>query len=201
MSNYPIFLNLAHFNCLVVGGGKVAARKVAHLIEAGAKPSIITIELSDELKSYVQQYQLSVQQKSVELTDIDGFQLIIAATNDKALNDAIAQQAIDLKLLVNNVTNAALCTFQMPAVVRRQGIELAIGTGGELPYVSHRLKKHIEELFTCEKMEALNKIASIRKEILTKAQGNSNCRKELLDAELAPLVDEFIQKLFSQIQN
>ena len=196
MSNYPIFLNIAHYNCLVVGGGKVATRNVAHLIEAGTQPSIIATELTDELKSYVQQYQLSVQQKSVELADMHGFQLIIAATNDKALNDAIAQQAIDLKLLVNNVTNAALCTFQMPAVVRRQGIELAIGTGGELPYLSHRLKQYFEAQFTPEKLALLSEMSTKRKDVLAQCGAEGACKKELLDKELAPLVDEFISNLF-----
>jgi precorrin-2 dehydrogenase / sirohydrochlorin ferrochelatase len=197
MSNYPVFLNIAHFNCLVVGGGKVAARKVLNLVEAGAKPLIITQELSAELELIVQEHQLNVQLRGYEVADMQGFQLVIAATNNKALNDAIAQQAIDLNVLVNNISNATMCNFQVPAVVRRQGIELAIGTGGELPYLSHQLKKYFEEQLTTEKLEMIDQIIKIRKDVLALNKDNNTCKKQLLDAELLPLVDEFIKKTFS----
>lgn len=197
MSNYPIFLNIEHFNCLVVGGGKVAARKVANLVEAGAKPTIITAELSPELDNLTQEHQLNVLLRSYEVTDMHGHQLVIAATNDKALNDEIAQQALDLNVLVNNVSNALLCNFQMPAVVRRQGIELAIGTGGELPYLSHRLKMYFEEQFTAKKLSKLSEISSRRKELIEQGTTDDLCKKDLFDKELAPLVDAFIADLFS----
>jgi siroheme synthase-like protein len=197
MENYPIYLNIQHFKCLVVGGGKVACRKVNNLVEIGAKPLIISRNMCDELTELVLLHGLEILARAYEPEDMHGFQLIIAATNDKVLNDEIAQQAIDLKLLVNNVTNAALCTFQMPAVIRREGLEIAIGTGGELPYLSHRLKKYLEEHFTADKFEGLLEIYAKRKEVIAKTQGEITCRKEAFDAELAPLVDEFIQKLFS----
>ncbi len=197
MSNYPVFLNIAHFNCLVIGGGKVAARKVANLVEAGAKPTIVTPELSPELDNLMQEHQLKVLLRSYEATDIQGYQLVIAATNDKALNDEIAQQAIDLNVLVNNASNALLCNFQMPAVVRRQGIELAIGTGGELPYLSHRLKMYFEDKLTIEKLNILSEISNRRKELIAQSTTDKLCKKELFDKELAPLVDAFIADLFS----
>jgi siroheme synthase-like protein len=196
MENYPIFLNIQHFKCLVVGGGKVACRKVKNLVDAGAKPVIISIELYDELSQLVHLHALEVHTRPYVPTDMHGFQLIIAATSNQDLNDEIAQQAIDLKLLVNNISNATLCTFQMPAVVKRKGLELAIGTGGDVPLVSHRLKQYFEEKLSDDKMDALAYIAARRKELLASTQAESGCRKDLLDAELMPLVDEFIQKLF-----
>ena len=196
MENYPIYLNIQHFKCLVVGGGRVAYRKVLYLVEVGAKPVIVSPHMTDELTELVNVNRLEVYARPYEPSDMQNFQLIIAATNNKVLNDEIAQQAINLKLLVNNITNSTQCTFQMPAVIRREGLEIAIGTGGGLPYVSYRLKKHLDEKFTEDKFEVLAEIYAKRKEVLANNQGDSACRKKALDAELAPLVDEFIQKLF-----
>ncbi len=189
---YPIFLQLKNFRCLVVGGGPVALRKVKGLLRAGALPQIIAPELTAELSSLVDDNKLLWLKRKFEANDTVGFQLVIAATNHKNTNALIRQEAIAAGLLVNDVTDPEESNFHVPALVNRSPLMLAIGTSGEVPYLSHKLKALLDAKLRSDLGEDIERIKQCRDSLIERAGDNIELKKQLIISELNPLVEDFI---------
>lgn len=145
---YPIMLNLAGKSCMVVGGGRVAARKVKSLLDAGALVTLISPELVPSLTSLAEQNQI-VWQPSVFSTDlletIQPF-LVFAATDSIEVNQRVATEARKRGLLVNVVDGSVDSDFSNMSVVRRSPITIGISTNGASPALAAYLKQRIEAL-------------------------------------------------------
>lgn len=189
---YPIFLQLKNFRCLVVGGGHVALRKVKGLLKAGALPQIIAPELTAELYSLVDDNKLLWQKRKFEANDTVGFQLVIAATNHKATNALIRQEAIAAGLLVNDVTDPEESNFHVPALVNRSPLMLAIGTSGEVPYLSHKLKALLDAKLRSDLGDDIERIKQCRDSLIERAGDNIELKEQLIISELNPLVEDFL---------
>ena len=112
VSSYPITLvDLAKTPCVVVGGGGVAARKVAALREAGARPVVISPALCESLRRQVEEGEIDAIQRHYQVGDLAGVRLVIAATNDPATNEAVWREAQDAGCLVNVVDDPTRCNF------------------------------------------------------------------------------------------
>lgn len=192
MNSYPIFLQLKNFRCLVVGGGAVALRKVKGLLNAGALPQIIAPEVNAELLSIIDDNKLVWIKRKFERDDTHGFQLIIAATNDKETNAAIRLEASAAHLLVNDVTDPEGSNFHVPALVSRPPLMLAIGTSGEVPYLSHKLKTFFEDALHPELGDGIESLKQCRTSIIERAGNDMKLKEQLISSELNPLVDEFL---------
>src|SRR5581483_10545429 len=116
---YPIFLNLKNNPCLVAGGGNVAHRKVKSLLQAGAKVTVVSPELSPLFKSIRNQPHFRWKKKLFALADVQGQWLAVAATNNKAVNAKVAQACAARRVPVNVVDRPDLCDFHVPAVFRQ----------------------------------------------------------------------------------
>ena len=148
MNSYPIALvNLDGARCVVVGGGRIAARKVAALREAGARPVVISPMLCESLRPLAQKGEIEVIERAYRSGDLKGTRLVIAATNDPATNKAVWREAKSLGCLVNVVDDPAHCNFYVPAVVRRGELTISISTGGNSPALARRLREALEERF------------------------------------------------------
>jgi precorrin-2 dehydrogenase/sirohydrochlorin ferrochelatase len=192
MNSYPIFLQLKNFRCLVVGGGAVALRKVKGLLNAGALPQIIAPEVNAELLSIIDDNKLVWIKRKFEQNDTQGFQLIIAATNDKETNAAIRLEASVAHLLVNDVSDPEDSNFHVPALVSRPPLMFAIGTSGEVPYLSHKLKEFFEGALHPELGDDIEKLKQCRTSIIERARNDMKLKEQLISSELNPLVDEFL---------
>ena len=204
MNSYPIFLQLKNFRCLVVGGGAVALRKVKGLLNAGALPQIIAPEVNAELLSIIEQNKLVWIERKFETNDTKGFQLIIAATNDKETNAAIRLEAITAHLLVNDVTDPDGSNFHVPALVSRPPLTLAFGTSGEVPYLSRKLKEFFEDTLHPELGDGIERLKQCRISIIERAGNDTKLKEQLISSELNPLVEDFLRNMAigkDQIQN
>ena len=103
MTNFPIFLKLENRPCLVVGGGRVAARKIKQLLKANATVTVIAPKISSLLNKFVEEKKITFLEKSYERTDIAFMELVIAATNDREVNNKIAEHAKSKKIMINVV--------------------------------------------------------------------------------------------------
>jgi precorrin-2 dehydrogenase/sirohydrochlorin ferrochelatase len=195
MNSYPVFLQLKDFRCLVVGGGTVALRKVKGLLNAGALPQIIAPEMNAELLLIIEDNKLVWIKRKFETNDTQGFQLIIAATNDKDTNAAIRLEASIAHLLVNDVADPEESNFHVPALVSRPPLMLAIGTSGEVPYLSHKLKAFFEDAFHTELGSDIEKLKQCRISIIERAGNDTNLKEQLISRELNPLVDDFLRNV------
>ena len=117
MDLLPIFLDMQGRPCLVVGGGATAARKVSNLLRAGAAVTLVSPELCDALARKVESGALQHEARCFAPEDIAGQRLVIAATDDRAVNRQIAQLANEAGIPVNVVDDPDACTFVLPSIV------------------------------------------------------------------------------------
>lgn len=144
MDFLPIFVNLKGRHCTVVGGGEVAARKVALLLQAGAKVTVIAPELGVTLTRSKQHNEISHKEESFGQSQIQQSVLIVAATNDRTVNERVAEQAGKLNVPVNVVDTPDLCTFVMPSIIDRSPVMVAVSTGGSSPVLGRLLRQKLE---------------------------------------------------------
>lgn len=147
MDYLPIYVNLKQRRCLVVGGGEVAARKVALLLQAGAQVVVVAPELGPTLQGWQREGRIEWSQRTVVAEDVaDGYTLVYAATNDEATNRLVSEQARQRNIPVNVVDNPALCSFIMPAIVDRSPVIVAVSTGGASPVLARVIRARLESM-------------------------------------------------------
>lgn len=139
MTYYPIFLDLSEKRCLVVGGGKVAVRKVIALLRADAKVTVVAIACCSRLR-WLKRWVTLHERPFTENDIVHGYMLVIGATNNPEVNRAISRRTSELTIPCNIVDQTNLCSFIVPAQVRRGPITVAVATGGVSPRLSRYLK-------------------------------------------------------------
>ncbi len=146
MDFFPIFLNIKARPCLVVGGGEVAARKTLQLLRAGAMVHVVAPELCQRLQEHAARHDILWRNGRFEAADVTGCVLVVAATDDSAVNQAVHAAALQQNIPVNVVDNPALCSFIMPAVVDRSPVLIAVSSGGAAPVLTRLLRARLETL-------------------------------------------------------
>jgi siroheme synthase-like protein len=136
---YPVQLELAGRSCLVVGGGNVALRKARGLLDAGARVTVIAPEIADELAVLA----ATVERRSYAPGDIAGHRLVIAATDDAAVNHQVFLDGEALGIWVNSADDPANCSFTLPAVARQGPITVTVATGGHSPAFAAWLRDQV----------------------------------------------------------
>jgi len=140
----PIFLNIRQQDCLVVGGGQVAARKVTLLEKAGAMISVVSPELCDELSDMAAADKITHIKREFRVDDVTTQRVIIAATNQRSVNELVSHTAQDRGIPVNVVDNPDLCSFIMPSIIDRSPVQIAVSTGGASPVLARLLRGRLE---------------------------------------------------------
>jgi len=140
-------LKLGGKRCLVVGGGAVACRKVESLVECEARVEVIAYELVETLKSMINRGLVSYQPGGYHSSLLSGTTLVVAATNDPAVNHQVAEDCRSRGILVNVVDDPAYCDFYVPSVVQRGDLSISISTNGKSPLLARRLRERLEREF------------------------------------------------------
>ncbi len=143
-----MFLPLIHrsdrLKALVVGAGNVARRKVADLVDAGVETEIIARQCSnDDLREFINRENIPFHERDYREGDVQGFDLVIVATNDKELNALISKEARKRGVPVNVVDQPDFCSVYFSAVVRRDPLILSVSTGGAAPFFARDIKKEL----------------------------------------------------------
>ena len=146
MDFLPIFMDIRTRPCVVVGGGEVAARKVALLLQAGGTVTVVAPELCPTLARQRDAHEIRHREQRFQAGDLDDAVLAIAATNDREVNEAISAAARERRLPVNVVDNPDLCSFIMPSIVDRSPVIVAVSTGGASPVLARLIRARLETL-------------------------------------------------------
>ena len=144
MDYLPIFLNIHDRPCLVVGGGKVAARKITLLARAGAHTTIVSPEICAQVKELIKQDNVSCLERPFREEDMDGVVLVIAATDDEVVNRSVSALAHQRRIPVNVVNAPDQGNFIMPSIIDRSPVQVAISTGGASPVLARLLRARLE---------------------------------------------------------
>lgn len=146
MDYLPLFAEVKERPVLVVGGGEIAARKILFLRRAGARVQVVAAELSEVIAGQVERQEISWRAKAFEEQQLDDVFLVIAATDDDALNQRVSAAANARYRLVNVVDNQPLCSAVFPSIVDRSPLLIAIFSGGSAPVLSRLIREKIEAL-------------------------------------------------------
>lgn len=177
---YPIFLRLVGAEALVVGGGKVAARKIADLLESGARVTVVAPELSKDAERFAVNAEVVIHRRAYKREDIEGKTLVIAAA-DFETNRQAAKDARRAGAPVNVVDRPELCDFHAPARVRRGLLQIAISTGGASPALAKRLRVRLAKQFPAAWGELLDALAELRKAAKSAMPDDQKERQRLLE--------------------
>ena len=178
---YPVFLNLKNKLCVVIGGGKVAERKIKSLVECEAHIKLISPEITEDLKKLWQEKKIKWEQRRYKEGDLKGAFLVIAATSDKEVQKKIFKEAEERGIFCNVVDVPELCTFIVPSVIRRGELCIAISTSGASPALSRRIREKLEKEFSPSWEYHLKLIRHIRQEVLSSNLSSEEKEKNLLN--------------------
>ena len=144
MEYLPIFIQIKNRPCLVVGGGSIAARKVALLRKAQADVTVVSPELCEELQQLNKENLIRHTAREFEDFDLETCVVVIAATDQRPVNEHISALAHQLRLPVNVVDNPDLCSFIMPSIIDRSPVVIAVSTGGSSPVLARMIRTKLE---------------------------------------------------------
>ncbi|MDZ4151102.1 siroheme synthase CysG [Methylicorpusculum sp.] len=191
MDYFPLFIKLHGQPCLIIGAGGIAARKIELLASAGAKITVVALEFTDSVHEMQAKYQLTLLQKPFEQNDVNGFKLVVSATDNTETNHAVAEAAYAQDILVNVVDNPALCNFIFPAIVDRSPIIAAISSGGASPVLSRLLRARIESMIPYQYGKLAQLAETFRQEVKNAIQQPAQRRifwESVLQGKIAELV-------------
>ncbi|MGA2530204.1 MAG: bifunctional precorrin-2 dehydrogenase/sirohydrochlorin ferrochelatase [Acidimicrobiales bacterium] len=176
---YSIVLRLEGLPCLVVGGGPVAARKAASLIQCGARVTVVAPRLCAELEAM----PVTKLARAYEPGEAAGYRLVITATGRSEIDNAVFEDGEKAGVMVNAADNTKACRFFLPAVVRRGPVTVAVSTAGSSPYLATWLRHRISTTVGPEFAELATLLGGLRRAIK-----DAGCSTEA--ADWASLLDE-----------
>jgi len=159
---YPIFLDVENRDVLIIGGGNVCARKAETMLRYGARVTIVSPELTDEIEQWAREGTVAVRRKRYDEADLDGASIVIASTDEQNVNEQIAADCRRRRIPVNVVDVTPLCEFIVPAIVESGSIQIAVSNGGSSPAVARTLKEDLQRLVGTEYAELNDVLGSLR---------------------------------------
>lgn len=165
MPVYPINLDLTGRQCACVGGGAVATRKVAALVEAGACVTVFSPTLTPALAQLARDENIIHIAQLCQPGDIGAFFMVICATDDKQINQSVAQEARKSGALVNVVDAPELCDFTVPSKISRGDLLITVSTGGKSPALAKKLRLELESRYGPEYGAYLEWIGILREQM------------------------------------
>lgn len=185
---FPIFLNLEGRCALVVGGGTIAALRVRQLIKAGARVTVVSPKVGDEIEELAKAESIVLRCRGFRRTDLSNCVfIVIAATNDPDTQQSVFEEAERYGILCNVVDKPKRCSFYTPAVLERGELKIAISTTGRSPSLAGKLREYLEEAIPENAADLTKTVGFLRSRLRLKIPGDLATQKKL--------VDEFVEKV------
>lgn len=191
MPFYPVNLQLSGQHCIVLGGGAVAERKVAPLLTANAKVSVISPQLTPRLAQLAEARRIIHVNRHYRPGDLQGAFLVICATDNGSVNKQAAQEAIQQRALVNVADAPDLGNFSVPAQVKSGDLLITVSTGGKTPAMAKRLREELAATYGPEYglyIDLLGKLRSNMKARLATSRDREEFWRDNLDKEVLDLL-------------
>ena len=167
---FPVNLNLHGRPVLVVGGGRIAYRKVEQLLMADAEVTVLSPMFVDEFHSL----PVTLVQREYESGDIDAFRLVITATGNTPVNQQIFDECEVKGIWINSADDPDRCAFTLPAALRRGDLMVTVSTGGASPALASWLRSHLELSIVPEFEEVVSRLAIERARIHAQGESTEN---------------------------
>ena len=144
MSYFPIFVEMTGRRCLVIGGGAVAERKIASLLEAGAVVMVISPDVTETIARWSREQRITLTARCYRPGDLTGFQLAFVATDDAKVNNTVFDEGRERGVWVNAADDPAHCDFILPSILRRGDLTVAVSSGGNSPALARTIREELE---------------------------------------------------------
>jgi len=193
MRYFPINVDLQDRPCVVIGGGKVAYRKVHSLLKAGAKIRLISPHIKEGVQAFVDEGKITWIEREYEPGDLEGSTIVFVAVDDPAVGAVVAEEAKKLNLLINVADIPHQCTFTLSSYIERGDLLVTISTGGKCPAYSRHMRHTLEEIVDDSYGEVLGILGQTREEILKLGVESDKCRdllNNLIKENIVDLVRE-----------
>ena len=178
MKYFPFFMELSKQSVLLIGGGEVAERKLDLLLKANASVTIVSLEFTSYIEELFVNKNINPIKDyyNIKYLNSSSFAFVIAATNDESLNEQVAKDANDNKILVNVVDKPKICDFIFPSILERGPITVAVSTGGSSPVLARMLRTKLETMIPgaygrLAKIVSENRIPVRKKLVNSKSNG------------------------------
>jgi precorrin-2 dehydrogenase/sirohydrochlorin ferrochelatase len=179
--SYLVNLTVAGKSAVVIGGGQVAARKVEDLLAAQARVTVVATDSGEAIRELAEAGRIALRLRPYAKDDLAGAFVAIAATGDEEVNRRVAGDAAALNVLVNVVDRPALCTFTVPATVRRGDLTLAVATEGRCPALAGILREELQERYGPEYAGLVDLFGELRAKMIARARDGGSIRAALDD--------------------
>lgn len=200
---YPISMRLEGHRAAVVGGGRVAYRKIKRLVEEKASVLVLAPRIIPEIEALLAEGRVVWQQAEHDefCWRSGAFRLVFAATDDRAANEEVCRRARAAGALVNSATAPEDCDFFVPAAVRQGDLELTASTGGGSPAFARLLRQDMERRYHAGFGEFAAWLGDVRQE-LQKAAGSARERQRLWRRIMQPeLIELLLQRRLEQAKD
>lgn len=188
---YPLSLNLADKRCLILGGGKVAERKINTLLSCGALVTVVSPELSPTIRALVDKKLLDYHADIYHPRYLQQQFLVFCATDDSELNKEVALDCRERGILVNCASEPELCSFFVPAIFQEGALSLTVSTGGSSPALAVRIRDQLAATLAGE-YEAYLSFLAVSRQIIIK---RIKCQKQR-EALLKELAGDSFHKFY-----
>ena len=201
MAYFPMFVDMTERECLIVGGGNVAYRKVMVMLDFGAKVTVVAEDICDELRKLIAgdranngwfssdaSDRITIIKRRFERKDCDGMEMVIAATDDNALNHEIAEYCKAKDIMVNAVDQKADCSFIFPSYIKEKNLVAAFSSGGNSPVLTQYLKGKEQEILTPFLGELNEYMGQIREKVIAEYDTEDE-RKRVFKEILCAAID------------
>ena len=186
---YPVFLKLETLSVLIVGGGEVGAEKLRYMLKSSpdANITLVVENINEEItKLLSKSRKINLQLKKYQNSDLKDKNIAIIATDDRALNSLIRDEAKSRNILVNVADTPELCDFYLGSIVTKGDLKIAISTNGKSPTFAKRFREMLEESLPDSIPELLSNLNSFR----SKLKGDFKNKVKVLNE----LTEELISK-------
>jgi len=189
MSYFPLYMDMQNLKVLVVGAGSIATEKLEKLLDFTKEITVIASEVSAETHKLIKDHCLTLYQRRYKKGDINGFDIVIVATDTVDLHKAIYEESRGSRVLVNSVDNTDYCDFIFPSYVQKGDLTIAFSTGGASPAFAKQIRRHFEKVIPDSVGAFLQKMKGLRS---TLPKGKE--RMQYFDG----LVEAYFKKYFNR---
>lgn len=200
MGYFPFFVDVENQNCLVVGGGVVALRKIEKLLPFNPNITVVSPKVHKEILSIK---NINIIKRKFDFNDLKEKSFVITATDDKVLNKEIYNSCKENNIPVNTVDDKDNCSFIFPALARNNGVTVAISTSGKSPLYAKYLRKKIESLIQ-DSESIVDNLSKYREKIKNEISLEENRKvafEKLLEYSLSneSITDDLVDKIIKDL--
>jgi siroheme synthase-like protein len=164
MKLYPVMLNVSGRRICVIGGGKVAFRKIQDIMDCGAIITVISPEVLDLINGLAETEpeKINIIKRPYQHGDLEGALMVFSATNDELVNREVFREAVEKNIFINAVDDPSNCSFFVPSTFNRGDLIVAVSTSGVSPYMASRIRKDIEKTIPDSITDTLEVLKRVR---------------------------------------